>query len=43
MSAYQYWQAKFEHPDEAEEELKSVIKGLFEYFEGDYGVRRLSA
>lgn len=43
MSTYQYWQAKFEHPDEAEEELKSVIKGLFEYFEGDYGVRRLSA
>ncbi|MCB8642668.1 hypothetical protein LJE08_14010, partial [Holdemanella sp. DFI.5.55] len=34
MSTYQYWQAKFEHPDEAEEELKSVIKGLFEYFEG---------
>ena len=43
MSTYQYWQAKFEHPDEAEEELKSVIKGLFEYFEGDYGVRLLSA
>lgn len=43
MSTYQYWWTKFEHPDEAEEELKSVIKGLFEYFEGDYGVRRLSA
>ncbi|MCQ5178338.1 hypothetical protein NE693_17215, partial [Faecalibacterium prausnitzii] len=28
MSTYQYWQAKFELPDEAEEELKSVIKGL---------------
>ena len=43
MSTYQYWQAKFEHPDEDEEELKSVIKGLFEYYEGEYGVRRLSS
>ncbi|MBM6941468.1 transposase, partial [Lactobacillus coleohominis] len=28
MSTYQYWQSKFEHPDEDEEELKAVIKGL---------------
>lgn len=43
MSTYQYWQAKFEHPDEAKEELKAVIKGLFNYYEAEYGVRRLSS
>lgn len=43
MSTYQYWQAKFEHPDEEEGELKEVITGLFEYYQGDYGVRRLSS
>lgn len=43
MSTDQYWQAKFEHPDEEEGELKEVITGLFEYYEGDYGVRRLSS
>lgn len=43
MSTYQYWQAKFEHPDEEEDELKEVIRGIFEYYDGDYGVRRLSS
>lgn len=43
MSTYQYWQAKMKAPDEDELELKAVIKGLFEYYEGDYGVRRLAA
>ena len=43
MSTYQYWQAKFEHPDEEEGELKEVITGLFEYYESDYGVRRLGS
>lgn len=28
MSTYQYWQNRFEHPDEDEEELKAVIKGF---------------
>nr|MCG4642040.1 IS3 family transposase [Bifidobacterium bifidum] len=39
----QDWQAKFEHPNEDEEELKAVIKGLFNYYEAEYGVRRLSS
>lgn len=43
MSTYQYWQAKFEHPNEDEEELKAVIKGLFNYYEAEYGVHRLSS
>ena len=43
MSTYQYWQVKFEHLDEDEEELKAVIKGLFNYYEAEYGVRRLSS
>lgn len=43
MSTYQYWQDKFEHPDQEEEELKAVIKGLFDYYEAEYGVRRLSS
>ena len=43
MSTYQYWQSKFEPPDEDEEELKAVIKGLFNYYEAEYGVRRLSS
>lgn len=43
MSTYQYWQNHFQHPNEDEEELKEVIKGLFEHFEAEYGVRRLSA
>lgn len=42
MSTYQYWQNRFEHPDEDEEELKAVIKGLFNYYQAEYGVRRLS-
>lgn len=42
MSTYQYWQKRFEHPDEDEIELKAVIKGLFDYYEAEYGVRRLS-
>ncbi|WPU43630.1 IS3 family transposase [Limosilactobacillus reuteri] len=43
MSTYQYWQNKFEHPNEDEEELKAVIQGLFDYYEAEYGVRRLSS
>lgn len=43
MSTYQYWQDKFEHPDAEEVELKVVIKGLFDYYEAEYGVRRLGA
>ena len=43
MSTYQYWQVKFEHPDEDEEELKAVIRGLFNYYEAEYGVRRLTS
>ena len=43
MSTYQYWQVKFEHPDEDEEELKAVIQGLFNYYEAEYGVRRLTS
>ncbi|KRL27187.1 transposase [Limosilactobacillus frumenti DSM 13145] len=43
MSTYQYWQNRFEHPDEDEEELKTVIRGLFNYYQAEYGVRRLSA
>ena len=43
MSTYQYWQEKFEHPDQEEEELKTVIHGLFNYYEAEYGVRRLSS
>lgn len=43
MSTYQYWQDKFEHPDVEEMELKAVIKGLFDYYETEYGVRRLSS
>ncbi|WP_143451605.1 IS3 family transposase, partial [Limosilactobacillus reuteri] len=42
MSTYQFWQNRFEHPDEDEEELKAVIKGLFNYYQAEYGVRRLS-
>ncbi|MCD7085627.1 IS3 family transposase [Limosilactobacillus fastidiosus] len=43
ISTYQYWQNCFQHPDDDEEELKEVIKGLFEHFEAEYGVRRLNA
>lgn len=43
MSTYQYWQNRFEHPNEDEEELKAVIRGLFNYYQAEYGVRRLSA
>ena len=43
MATYQYWQVKFEHPDEDEEELKAVIQGLFNYYEAEYGVRRLTS
>lgn len=43
MSTYQYWQDKFEHPNVEETELKTVIKGLFDYYEAEYGVRRLSS
>ena len=43
MSTYQYWQRQFEHPDEDELELRAVIKSLFNYYEAEYGVRRLSA
>lgn len=43
MSTYQYWQGKFAHPNEAEVELKAVIKGLFHYYAAEYGVRRLSS
>ena len=43
MSTYQYWQHQFEHPDKDELEFKAVIKGLFNYYEAEYGVRRLGA
>ena len=43
MSTYQYWQKQFKYPNEDELELKAVIKGLFNYYEAEYGVRRLSA
>ena len=43
MSTYQYWQKQFKYPNKDELELKAVIKGLFNYYEAEYGVRRLSA
>lgn len=42
MSTYQHWQKQFKYPNEDKLELKTVIKGLFNYYV-EYGVRRLSA